>query len=197
LIALNQPLLVAAASQRAETVPINTAAQLNPEGAVVSAQALASARASTTPQLQILLGEVTLSGIDADEANRKDDGRGLDKLMVPEKAPPKPPRPEQPGLQQAPPDDEDAGPVVPQEAILGETVDTAKSDACFAIWESAMAPADRETQLPVPASAEETPNWSVAALGLALGGVWSMSPARPREDRKRHPAWPARPTHLT
>jgi len=196
LIVLNQPLLVAGASQRAETVAVITAAQSSPEEAVTP-QILASARASANPQLRILLGNVPLSGTDAEEGDDRDEDRKLDKPMIPEKAPPKPPKQEKNELKQTQPDDKDVAPVVPlEEAMLGdESVSRATSDACFAIWEAEMAPANHETQPPVPASAEESPNWSVAALGLALGGIWGMSPARPREERKRHPAWPARPTH--
>jgi len=197
LIVLNQPLLVAGATQRAETVAIITAAESNPEGAVISPQMLASARASTNPQLQVLLGEVPLSATDDDgDGDRKDDKRRLDKPMIRDMVPPKPPKQEKNEQQQKQPDDKDVPPVVPlEEAVLSEdAVDTASSDACFAIWEAEMAPTEQETQPPVPASAEETPNWSVAALGLVLGGVWSLRPARPRDDRKRNPAWPARPT---
>jgi len=198
VLVLNESLLVAGAEQRAETVALITAAESNPEGAVVSAQTLAAARASTNSQLRLLLGDVPLSDTDDQDVDRKDDGRKLDKPMLPEKAPPKPPKQEDNLPKQAQPDDKEAPPIVPlEEAMLSdEAVDSTASDAYFAIWETEMAPTDQEVQPPVPASGEETPNWSVAALGLALGGIWSMSPARPREDKKRHPAWPARPTHL-
>jgi len=196
VLVLNEPLLLAGAEQRAETIGLITAIQSNPEGAVISAQTLASARASTTPQLRLLLGEVRLSDTEEDNLDGKDENRRLDKPMIPEQLPPKPPKQENNAPKQAQPDDKEAPPVVPlEEAMLSdEAMDSATSDVYFAIWEAEMAPTDQEAQPPVPTSAEETPNWSVAALGLVLGGVWSMSPPRPRKDRKRHPAWPARPT---
>lgn len=192
VVLLNGLLLVAGAAQRVEAPSIITLAQVNPETApgtaVTSAQTEIPARPSTTTGLRLLLGDVSLWNIGDTKTQPGEEGLP-DKSAIPDKTPPKQAEPD--GMPMKPDDTN-----VPPAAALDDSAEedeaaaNAVSDAYFATWETQMAPEDGETQPPVAASGEEAPNWSPAALGLALGGVWSIRLTPPREDRNRRPAWP-------
>jgi len=188
VVLLNGPLLVAGAAQNAEAAPLIIVPQANPETVVTSSQTETPSRPSTTTLLRLLLGDVPLSNIGTDNKARQDEERLLDKPAIPEK----PPKQEEPDGMPMKPDDTNVPPgVAPDDTTReDEATSAAVSDAYFATWEAQMAPEDGETQPPVSATGEESPNWSPAALGLALGGVWSIRLTRPREDKNRRPAWP-------
>jgi len=188
-VQVSQSLVIVITQQLTQPTPTDTPstdARAIRDTASPSPQSETTPRASRASDLLLVPGDLYLP-TEEKKDDKGDETPMPDRSVFPERLPPQQQAPDKPDQS----NDGEQLPPLQSEDGEDEPVTTATSDAAFSTWEGHMTTVDHdEVQTPVAATREETPNWSLAGLGLIVGSAWVTRLDRSRAERKRVPAWP-------